>query len=70
MTMRVAIDKTDRGWELIYSYNSGPFCLGPEEESEAYATKAEALAACMQIAAAHRVWDRAGLADAPHMDAY
>lgn len=68
MTMRIGIEKSERGWELTYSYNNGPFAMGPEEESAAYATRAEAEDARDREVAALNAWNRRGLADAPHAD--
>ena len=69
MTMRIGVDKTERGWELIYSFNGSPFCVGPEEESVVYNTRAEAEEARQRALGEMRAWERSGLADAPHMDA-
>mgnify|MGYP001597479266 FL=1 len=66
--MQIGVDKTERGWELTYSYDGGPAACGPEEESNVYATRAEAEIAAEQERALDRAWNRAGLADAPHMD--
>ena len=70
MTMQIGIDKTERGWELTYAYNGGPAAFGPENESEVYPTRAVAAQARDHQEAEARAWDRTGLADAPHMDAY
>jgi hypothetical protein len=65
--MKIGVDKSERGWELIYSFNGGPFAMGPEEESTVYATRTEAEQAAIREAAEMRAWNRVGLAD--HVDA-
>ena len=57
--------KSELGWEL---YDG--FAFGPENESDVYATRAECQAACDQANAESAEWNRRGLADAPHLDAY
>ena len=68
MTMTITVDETERGWELLYSFNGGPACFAPEDESEAFKTRTEALIAAADARERAREWDRRGLADAPHMD--
>lgn len=58
------VAKSERGWEVTYE---GIF--GPEDETPFFATEGEARAECERQAAEMRAWNRAGLADAPHMDA-
>jgi hypothetical protein len=69
MAMQIGVDKSERGWELTYSYNGGPFCMGPEESSRVYATRTKAEQAADRATAEYDAWNRRGLADAPHMDA-
>lgn len=68
-TMQIGIDKSDLGWELTYAYNDGPAAFGADG-SPVYRTRALAVIARNEEIAAARAWDRAGLADAPHLDAY
>lgn len=70
MDTRIGIQRAERnGWELTYSFNGGPFCMGPEEESVVYPTRAQAVIARDKELAATNTWNRSGLADAPHTDA-
>ena len=57
--------KSERGWEI---YDG--FAFGPESESTVYATRAECQAACDRANAEIAAWNRRGLADAPHLDAF
>lgn len=64
MTMRIDIEQSERGWELTYSYNNGPFCMGSEEESVAYKTKGFIYITCTLIhkpfPIAHNILDLRG----------
>ena len=62
--MELNVGESERGWEVTYD---GIF--GPEEGTPFFATEGEARVQCEREAAAALAWDRAGLADAPHMDA-
>ena len=68
--MTIGIEHTSDGWELNYAYNDGPACLAPYDERIVYRTKADAERARDEEIAATRAWNRVGLADAPHIDAY
>lgn len=59
---KYGVDKSERGWEIIYSINGGPFCMGPEDESVVYQTRREAEAEIKRRVADDRAWNRTGLA--------
>ena len=63
--MILNVDKSERGWEVTYD---GIF--GPECEEPAFKTKGEAVERCERLAAEIRAWNRSGLSDAPHIDAF
>lgn len=64
------VGKTERGWEIAYSIDGAEFSFAPLEESTVYPTQQEATLAAERELAEWRTWNRRGLADAPHLDAF
>ena len=68
MSMKIAVERVEGGYELTYQYGNGPVCFGPEG-STIYPTLRLASVAAERELAAARADNARGLSDAPHIDA-